>query len=47
MSKDLEETLHLEPQRTLNVREDSSTASTYKLPAEEVEFCKRSSVLPT
>ncbi|WP_250311444.1 leucine--tRNA ligase [Rickettsia endosymbiont of Oedothorax gibbosus] len=26
-----------------NVREDSSTASTYKLPA-EVEFCKRSSV---
>ncbi|MCC8483144.1 MAG: palindromic element RPE1 domain-containing protein [Rickettsia endosymbiont of Labidopullus appendiculatus] len=25
----------------LSVREDSSTASTYKLPA-EVEFCKRS-----
>ncbi|MCC8397768.1 MAG: palindromic element RPE1 domain-containing protein [Rickettsia endosymbiont of Labidopullus appendiculatus] len=30
----------------LSVREDSSTASTYKLPA-EVEFCKRSNLLST
>ncbi|MCC8483813.1 MAG: palindromic element RPE1 domain-containing protein, partial [Rickettsia endosymbiont of Labidopullus appendiculatus] len=28
----------------LSVREDSSTASTYKLPA-EVEFCKRSIIV--